>query len=81
MKIQVHREYYCGSTELIELPCDWSDVEEWFIKWETFHFRRKGSDKFEEIDLTFDLYDGVDTKRPVLAVILDETGEEELDGR
>lgn len=76
MKIQIHREYYCGGTDMVDLPCDWSDIEEWYIKWETFHFKRKGREEFEEIELNLDPCNDVDSKRPVQTRILNEDGTE-----
>jgi hypothetical protein len=76
MIIHVHRKYYCGGTDVVDLPCDWSDVELWCIKWETFYFKRKGKPDLEEVELDLNIMEAVDTKRPVQACILTEDGEE-----
>ncbi len=40
----------------------WDDVLDWYIKWNTLHFRLKGEDEYQEIELDFDI--DTDTKRP-----------------
>lgn len=81
MKIKVHHEYYCGSTDEIELPCDWSEVTGWWIKWGTFYFIRKGQEDAEKIPLPdLDPCTDIDQKRPCAAAVINAETGEELDG-
>jgi hypothetical protein len=59
----------------VELPPGktWADVEDWYVKWDTFHFKIKGEDKYREESLHSST-DNVDWKRPSY-VSIHPTGE------
>jgi hypothetical protein len=76
MKVDICTELFFAPTATIDLPIkSWSDIKEWFVKWDTLHYTVDG-DKWEEIPLNNDSPDAVDWKRPINVTVSNpETGE------
>jgi len=76
MKVNICTEMRCSQTAKIDLPIkSWSEIKEWFVKWDTLHYTVDG-DKWEEVELNNDSPDSVDWKRPTHVVVSDpETNE------
>jgi len=65
MKIAIDTTYYAGMTSVIDLPVDWDQIEDWYVKWHTFHYWLKGEKGKEyEIELESPDPEIVDFKRP-----------------
>lgn len=72
MNIVINASYYCSATACIELPIkDWSEIKQWYIKWDTLHYTLDGDNWLEE-DLNSDAMDGIDWKRPDKTTIRNE---------
>lgn len=63
---QLITELNCSSVNEVELENveQWSDIEEWYIKWDTLHYTLDG-ETWYEVSLESDpLADTIDWKRP-----------------
>jgi hypothetical protein len=70
MRLHVETSYTVTAHTEFDVPFDsWSDVEEWFIKWNILNYRLKGETEFHEYDLGDVDVDGMDVKRPSLIFI------------
>ena len=67
MKLHVNTSYAAGDISKVEIPDiqDFEQIESWYVKWDNFCSRLKGSDTFQEIPLNTDLLNLVDWKRPM----------------
>ena len=72
--------YYASDNSTIELPLytEWSDIEEWHVKWNVFHYRLRGEDIERAIGLNGDS-EIADQKRPVSVSVYDEDYAQEID--
>ena len=77
MKIEVDRTLFAGTRSDIEIEGieDFSEVKEWFVKWDTFHYTLDG-ENWKEIELNSESTDCIDWKRPLSVKIFDEKNEE-----
>jgi hypothetical protein len=79
-KYQIETTLNAGTSSTVELPegKKWSDVQDWFVKWDTLHIRFRGDTDDTEIllDSATDP-EMVDWKRPMSVIVfeVDETGE------
>lgn len=80
-KYHVNTVLYCGTQGTVELPpgYSWEDVEEWFVKWDTLHYKLKGNDVWHDAELNSTLDDIIDWKRPSGVTIYNEELTEEVD--
>jgi hypothetical protein len=74
VSVFVQATYYCSTQSRVTLPEGkvWSDVAEWYVKWDALHLVFKGGSEWVELDLHTDWSDGeaIDTKRPTSVTIL-----------
>ena len=70
-KITIAASYHTGAESTIELPDGkvWGDVEDWYVKWDTLHFKFKGEDDWREKSLNSCSTDSTDWKRPINVAI------------
>lgn len=82
-KYFIEAEYSACEVSEIDFPegKTWEDVEDWCIKWRTLHVFFKGTDDWCEFDLSTNLNDTTNWKRPVRTSIYpeDEDGEPNYD--
>ena len=71
-KIKVTQELGGWCTSTIEVPFGWEQVEEWFVKWDTLHYKLKNEQTWKEICLNSNQEECIDWKRPNSTVIRDE---------
>lgn len=78
-KIAFDATYYAGALATIDLPVEWSEVKDWYVKWDTFHYTTGGD--WCEIELNSEFLGAIDTKRPktVTVYATDEDGEPDWD--
>ena len=76
MKIKVNITLFAGTSSDIEIEGikDFSEVKEWFVKWDTFHYTLDG-ENWKEIELNSESIDCIDWKRPLSVEIFDEKNE------
>ena len=80
MIVTIHNEYRAGNSTNVELPegRQWSDVENWYVKWGVLYVTFKDGEEFEHnMDDDIDIYT---TKRPCSSIVYDEEGNE-LEGK
>jgi hypothetical protein len=72
MNINICLTYYCSPSNEIEIPGveSWSDIKEWYVKWDTFHYTLDGKE-WLEVEMYSDLMECIDTKRPASATVYD----------
>lgn len=78
MRIAVVSNYNLATEGQVELPEGkaWEDIESWFVKWDSFHFKLKGSGEWHELEMNSDSgMDSVDYKRPSEVQILGVDGD------
>ena len=76
MKIKVNTTLFAGTSSDIEIEGikDFSEVKEWFVKWDTFHYTLD-EENWKEIELNSESTDCIDWKRPLSVKIFDEKNE------
>ena len=82
MELRIDQALHCSAIAYIDLPVeDWSEVEKWYIKWDTLHYLLKGEEDWREIDLNSMGTDCVEWKRPLSAEVygVSDEGETWLD--
>lgn len=81
MRIAISATYYASTTGIIDLPegKTWDDVEHWFVKWDTFHYRLKGEKDYREIELCSDPMNIIDWKRPSTVEVYPTLEDDEID--
>ena len=58
--------YHCGTAGTVDLsPRTWTEVKEWFVKWDTLHILFKGNSEWEEFEIDSQTNDIIDWKRPI----------------
>lgn len=76
MNVIIETTYYQSSADTIDLPVQsWDEIEAWFVKWHTLHFKLKGEDEYREIELPDPNPEGLDLKRPAGVQIIESDGE------
>lgn len=82
LKIDVATTLFCCPVSRIEIPeiDSWSQIEAWFVKWDTFHYTLDG-ENYKEIDLnnSESIIDCLDFKRPVSTRITNTETDELLE--
>ena len=75
MKIKVNTTLFAGTSSDIEIEGikDFSEVKEWFVKWDTFHYTLD-EENWKEIEMNSES-DCTDWKRPLSVEIFDEKNE------
>ena len=83
-KYQIETTLDAGTNATVDLPegKKWSDVQDWFVKWDTLHIKFQGDTDYIEIwlDSATDP-EMVDWKRPTSVTVfeVDETGQTNYD--
>jgi hypothetical protein len=63
--ITISSSYSLTAAGVVDLsPKKWSDVKDWYIKWDTLHVQFEGDEDWVEFDINSDASDGMDWKRP-----------------
>jgi hypothetical protein len=78
MKVGVNCSYVVSSFDALKLPegKTWDDVEEWWVKWGTFHYKLKDNETVDILETTSPDISTVDFKRPT-SIIIEELDEDE----
>ena len=80
MRLRIDQTLHCTPRAYIDLPINsWSEVKEWYVKWDTLHYTLDGKE-WKELELGSDSTDCVEWKHPVSVAItaIDENDDEEL---
>jgi len=81
-KIQVTLSYEATFIRDLNIPEDWKDVKDWYIKWDVLHYTTEDPNSehttWKEIDLDSDIME-VDRKRTSECDVLVMDDEEESD--
>jgi len=75
---------WAGTIAYITLPDDkvWEDdVDDWYVKWDTLHYKFKDETEWREMQLNSDIDDIIDWKRPQSATVYDEDNNDIIDER
>ena len=59
----------CAEINISEIK-DFSEIKEWFVKWDVFHYTLDG-EKWMEIELDSDATEAIDWKRPISVEVRD----------
>lgn len=72
MKISVSTTLSAGTCAEINISeiKDFSEIKEWFVKWDVFHYTLDG-EKWMEIELGSDAMEAIDWKRPISVEVRD----------
>jgi hypothetical protein len=73
--------FYSGCNATVELPDGhtWDEIQDWYIKWNTLHFKLKGVEAWGEIELQLTDADVVDYKRPESVSVFPVDEEDNVD--
>ena len=72
MNIIINQTLLAGTSVSIDVDFDWDDVEEWYVKWDTLHYKLRSEPEFREIELNSQNPDCVGWCWPYSVTILDE---------
>jgi hypothetical protein len=65
MRFNIDAAYIVSSNVDVDLPVeDWTDIKEWYIKWNIFYYMLEGDNEYREYDLGDIDLDSLDMKRP-----------------
>jgi hypothetical protein len=80
MNVTIELVYHCCPCNEVEIPGieSWSDIKQWYVKWDTFYYTLDG-EKWLEVEMDSDLMECIDTKRPASATVYDANYANELD--
>lgn len=73
MIITVESTLSCVTGTTLEIPHDWSEVEGWYVKWDSLHYRV--GDTWHEVPLDSADTNIIDWKRPISVAIENDQGE------
>ena len=76
-KVAIDAVYYSGALSTVDLPVDWTDIKDWYIKWDTFHYTT--GEEWAEVELNSDFSDAIDTKRPKSVTVYAVLEDDEID--
>jgi hypothetical protein len=80
-KYEISCSMHAGTTGHVEFPDGktWTDVEEWYVKWDSLHVQFKGAAAYVEFELNSDSLEVVDWKRPKSVEVYAVSDEGEVD--
>jgi hypothetical protein len=79
MKFGIRTSLSCAPSTTIDLPIkSWSDIKQWYVKWDVLHYTLDG-DNWVELDLNNDSDSPIDWKRPSAVSIYDPESYETIE--
>lgn len=67
LNLDIMTVLHCSTSSEIETPnvSDWSEIKDWFVKWDSFHYTLDGETWEKPIELYSEAQECIDWKRPI----------------